>query len=65
MYSWDGQLNDVRIYNRSLSIPEVRLLALEPGIGLKPEATSVFFGAELFSAAWLAKSSPIIGGGVI
>ena len=32
----DGQLDDVRIYNRVLSDSEIRLLASEPGIGFKP-----------------------------
>lgn len=61
----DADYDDIRTMRRALSSSEISLLATEPGIGLKPEPTSVFFGAELFSAAWLAKSSPIIGGGVI
>jgi hypothetical protein len=61
---FNGLIDDLRIYNRALTPTEIRLLATEPGIGLKPERTSVFFGADLFSAAWIAKSSSIIGGGV-
>lgn len=59
-----GQLDDCRRYSRTLTEHEIRLLASEPGIGLKPERTSVFFGAQLFQAAWLAQSRNIIGGGV-
>lgn len=36
-YSIDGQLDDIRIYNRALSEQEIRLLASERGIGLKSE----------------------------
>ena len=32
-----GQLDDIRIYNRALSEPEIRLLASRPGIGLRQE----------------------------
>lgn len=31
-----GQLDDIRIYSRVLTEPEIRLLASEPGIGFKP-----------------------------
>ncbi len=58
------QFDDARVYERALSATEWSLLAAEPGIGLKPERTSVFFGADSFSAAWLARQSSIIGGGV-
>lgn len=44
-----GQLDDVRIYNRALTHAEIRLLASEPGIGLKPERVSVYFGESLSS----------------
>ena len=44
-----GFLDDVRIYNRELTSAEIRLLASEPGIGLKPERTSVYFGDSLSS----------------
>jgi len=33
----NGQLDDIRIYNRALTPSEIRLLASERGIGLKPE----------------------------
>lgn len=55
-----GQIDDVRIYNRLLTQQEIRLLASEPGIGLRPERTSVFFGAQLFNAAWARNSNMIL-----
>lgn len=59
-----GQLDDQRLYSRVLTPHEIQLLASEPGIGLRPERTSVFFGAQLFQTAWLAQHRNIIGGGV-
>jgi hypothetical protein len=35
-YLWDGYLDDIRIYNRALTAPEIRLLASRRGIGLSP-----------------------------
>ena len=35
----NGQLDDIRIYNRALTEPEIRLLASRPGIGLQPSPT--------------------------
>lgn len=61
---WPGLLDDARISNRQLTDYEIQTLAIEPGIGLRPERTSVFFGAQLFQPAWLAQSRNIIGGGV-
>lgn len=61
---FEGQLDDIRLYNRSLSIPEIQALGIEPSIGLRPERASVFFGSDVFQAAWLAQSRNIIGGGV-
>jgi hypothetical protein len=37
-----GSLNDIRLYSRALTPPEVRLLAIEPGIGFKRTARSAF-----------------------
>jgi hypothetical protein len=34
---WNGRIDDVRFYNRALTETEIRLLASERGIGLKPE----------------------------
>jgi hypothetical protein len=48
-----------------MSAEEIRLLNAEPGIGLKPERTSVFFGAQLFNAAWAKNSNQLISAGVI
>ena len=39
----DGQLDDVRIYNRALSEPEIKLLASRPGIGLRPQRRSMYY----------------------
>ena len=36
LYNFLGIIDDVRIYNRALSEPEIRLLSSEPGIGFKP-----------------------------
>lgn len=57
--------DDNRVYSRALMPQEIRLLATEPGIGLKPERTSVFFGAQLFNAAWAKNSNQLISAGVI
>jgi hypothetical protein len=35
-YGLHGQLDDIRIYNRALTEPEIRLLASKRGIGLQP-----------------------------
>jgi len=61
---WQGPIADLRVYSRVLTQSELKLLNTEPAIGIKPERTSVFFGADLFSAAWLSRQSTIIGGGV-
>lgn len=55
-----GQLDDMRIYRRCLAEPEIRILNTEPGIGLKPERTSVFFGAQLFNPAWARNSNVLL-----
>jgi len=34
--AWNGQLDDIRVYNRALTPPEIRLLASRRGIGLTP-----------------------------
>lgn len=51
---------DARVYSRLLSEAEIQLLASEPGIGLRPERTSVFFGAQFFNSAWARNSNYII-----
>jgi hypothetical protein len=61
----NGQMDDARAYARCCSSQEIRLIASEPGIGLKPERTSVFFGAQLFNAAWAKNSNQLISAGVI
>ena len=35
-YLWDGYLDDIRIYDRDLTLSEIRLLASRRGIGLTP-----------------------------
>lgn len=55
-----GIADDIRVYLRGVSQQEAQLLASEPGIGLRPERTSVFFGAQLFNAAWARNSNVII-----
>lgn len=35
----NGQLDDIRIYNRALTESEIKLLASRPGIGLQPSPT--------------------------
>lgn len=57
---FNGLLDDARSYQRALSSQEIQLLASEPGIGLRPERTSVFFGAQLFNAAWARNSNVIL-----
>jgi hypothetical protein len=44
-----GQIDDVRLYRRVLSPAEICLLASEPGIGLRPERTSVCFPESISS----------------
>jgi hypothetical protein len=39
-YYLDGQFDDVRLYNRALTLAEVRLLASRRGIGLTPSAST-------------------------
>lgn len=40
---YDGQLDDIRIYNRALSEPEIKLLASRPGIGLRPQRRTMYY----------------------
>ena len=35
-YLWDGYLDDIRIYDRAITLSEIRLLASRRGIGLTP-----------------------------
>ena len=39
LYNFFGGIDDVRIYNRILTEPEIKLLASRPGIGLQPSPT--------------------------
>jgi len=58
-----SQIDDVRIYNRALSESEIRLLASERGIGLRPQRTRRYHAASSFSPAWVRRQS-LIGSGV-
>ena len=44
-----GKIDDFRIYNRALTLAEISLLASEPGIGLRPERTSLYFADAISS----------------
>jgi hypothetical protein len=46
---YTGRVDDVRYYNRALTQAEIRLLASEPGIGLRPERTSLYFADAISS----------------
>jgi hypothetical protein len=35
-FQWDGYLDDIRIYDRAITLSEIRLLASRRGIGLTP-----------------------------
>ena len=41
--AWQGQVDDVRVYNRALSESEIRLLASKRGIGLEPRKSKLLF----------------------
>lgn len=56
----NADFDDTRVYSRALTQQELRLVASEPAVGLRPERTSVFFGAQLFNAAWARNSNVII-----
>lgn len=60
LFPFIGSLDDIRVYSRVLKEHDIRLLASEPGIGLRPERSSVFFGAQVFNAAWARNSNTII-----
>jgi hypothetical protein len=60
----DGNLDDIRIYNRALSAQEIRLLASRRGIAyeMAPRRRS---GVSVgFSAAWARRRALVIGGGM-
>lgn len=59
-FSCNSLIDDVRLYKRIPTQGELQILSREPGIGLRPERTSVFFGAQLFNAAWARNSNTII-----
>ena len=47
--AFSGRIDDVRVYDKVFTPAEIRLLASEPGIGLRPERVSVYFGESLSS----------------
>lgn len=59
-----ANVDDVRIYDRALSSPEIRLLASRRGISydLAPRRRSVL--GQSFSAAWARRQALVIGGGL-
>lgn len=62
---FNGQLDDVRAYNRILTEPEIRLLASRPGIGLRQDRDrNTFYQFPSFQPALARRSSAIIGGGI-
>ena len=64
-YPVNGQMDDVRVYNRALPADEVNLLAQRPGIAyeLAPRRF-ISLPSPSFSAAWALRQSIIIGGGL-
>lgn len=61
----NGQLDDIRSYNRALSPNEIRLLASRPGIGLRQDRDrNTFYQFPSFQPALARRSSAIIGGGI-
>jgi hypothetical protein len=66
-FFFNGQLDDMRIYNRALTAPEVRQLYIGGrGFGLLPERPRhrSKAAAAAFKAYWARRQSQLIGGGV-
>jgi hypothetical protein len=63
---FQGQIADVRLYTRVLSVPEICLLAMRPNIGLELTARKrkIAGPAALFNAAWASRGNAVMGGGV-
>jgi len=61
--NFGGLIDDVRAYTRVLSQTEIRLLASERGIGLRPERTRRYVQGTTFNSARLRRQS-LIGSGV-
>lgn len=62
----DGQLDDIRVYNRALTAPEIRQLYVGGrGFGLIPERPRRRgTAAAAFKAYWARRQSQLIGGGL-
>ena len=59
----NGQMDDIRIYNRALSESEIRLLASRPGIGLTTQRRTAYYAPPSFNAGRLRRQQ-LIGSGV-
>lgn len=56
-----GQVAEFRVYNRGLSVAEIKLLGNRPGIAYeRRKRRSVFFNAAFFNPAWARNSNVII-----
>ena len=60
---FNGQLDDIRIYNRVLSESEIRILAQRPGIGLTTQRRTAYYAPPSFNAGRLRRQQ-LIGSGV-
>jgi len=58
---WQGMLDDLRLYNRSPSLTEIRLLAIRRGIAYeRRKRKQVYFNAAFFNPAWARNSNVIL-----
>ncbi len=62
--SYDGFMNDVRIYNRALHADEIKLLSQRPGIAFEPKRRVVYSIPSSVKAWLFRRQSQIIGGGL-
>lgn len=63
IYSWDGQLDDVMIFNRNLSQAEIRTLASGRGVAYERRRRKGYFANQVgptFNPAWARNSNYII-----
>jgi hypothetical protein len=59
---FNGQIDDVAIYNRALTAGEIRTLSRRRGIAY--EVRRQDFGSSGFQAAWARQRTQLIGGGL-
>lgn len=62
-FYFQGQIDDVAVFNRQLTGGEARLLAVRRGIAYEARR-DIVFGSSGFSAYWARRQNQIIGGGV-